>query len=172
LTAAPRLLQHGGVAHNHIRLRRAAAADVPALTDFEHLVFADDPNRIARRQWQYLVERGTGEIVVAEGHGAPLLGVLVLGRRRGTSAARITSLGVHPVARRRGVARLLLEYALDYAHRHACVRLTLEVRRDNAPAVALYRAAGFAVIARLPSYYGLGEDGLRMEVQLAARSAG
>jgi ribosomal protein S18 acetylase RimI-like enzyme len=146
-----------------IVLRRAAPADVAALTDFELLVFADDPNRIARRQWRYLVERGTGEIVVAE-QGDRLLGVLVLSRRRGGATARITSLGVHPAARRRGVARRLIEAALAFARRHACTRLTLEVRRDNGAAVALYRAAGFTVIARLPSYYGLGEDGLRMEL--------
>jgi len=151
-----------------ILLRRAALADVAALTEFEFLVFADDPNRIARRQWQYLVERGTGEIVLAE-EGEHLLGVLVLTRRRGGATARITSLGVHPVARRRGVAKRLLDHSLAYARRHACARLTLEVRRDNAAAVALYRAAGFAVTACLASYYGLGEDGLRMELRLGAR---
>lgn len=152
-----------------ILLRRAAAADVAALTDFEHLVFADEPHRIARRQWRYLVEYGSGEVMVAEAAGR-LVGVLVLGRRRGGATVRIVSLGVHPSARRHGVARRLLAHAFAYARRHACHRLVLEVRRDNAAAVALYRAAGFTVGARLNSYYGLGEDGLRMERELPAEA--
>jgi GNAT superfamily N-acetyltransferase len=55
----------------------------------------------------------------------------------------IHDLAVLPQYRRRGVARLLLQAAEDYARRHGCCRLTLEVLESNSGAEALYREFGF-----------------------------
>ena len=62
-----------------------------------------------------------------------------------------------------GVARTLLDYALTFAVARGFEFVRLEVRLENRAAIALYGNAGFASVARIASYYGLGEDGLRME---------
>jgi GNAT superfamily N-acetyltransferase len=46
-------------------------------------------------------------------------------------------------ARRGGIARALLDAAADFARADGAAGLSLETMRDNAPARALYRAAGW-----------------------------
>ncbi len=64
-----------------------------------------------------------------------------------TFAARpllnIHDLFVHREARRRGVARRLLESVEELARDRGCCKLTLEVLSGNGPARAAYDAAGF-----------------------------
>jgi ribosomal-protein-alanine N-acetyltransferase len=68
--------------------------------------------------------------------------------------AEIHSVGVVPGHRRQGLARQLVDHAL-VGWRSAGVRAVhLEVRADNAPARALYTAAGFATTGRRRGYYG------------------
>ena len=74
----------------------------------------------------------------------------------------ITTLGVAPEHRRRGIAqRMLLK--VEEGFRRRGVRITrLEVRSVNAGAQDLYQKLGFAVTQRLPRYYSNGGDGLLM----------
>jgi ribosomal-protein-alanine N-acetyltransferase len=62
----------------------------------------------------------------------------------------ILALGVKASARRRGLARALLDRLLAAAGRRPVL---LEVAEDNVAALALYRAAGFDVVGRRPAYY-------------------
>jgi ribosomal-protein-alanine N-acetyltransferase len=74
----------------------------------------------------------------------------------------ITTLGVAPEHRRRGVARRML-LKVEEGFRRRGVRITrLEVRSVNAGAQDLYLKLGFAVTQRLPRYYSNGGDGLLM----------
>jgi ribosomal protein S18 acetylase RimI-like enzyme len=79
--------------------------------------------------------------------GVEPAGVAVCFRGFSTFAARpllnVHDLAVHPSYRRRGVGRALLEHAAAHARSLGCVKLTLEVREENAVARALYRACGF-----------------------------
>jgi ribosomal protein S18 acetylase RimI-like enzyme len=150
-----------------VRLRPALPDDVDGLAALEELVFGAEVHRISRRQWRYLVSRSGSRTVIAELDGR-LVGALVLTCRAGGRVLRVYSLAVHPQARRRGIARLFLEEAEAVARRERFDLIHLEVGRNNRPAIALYQAAGFAVVATLRDYYGLGEDGLRMERRLAA----
>lgn len=81
--------------------------------------------------------------------------------RRGSNNARMYSLAVHPDARGRGLARLLIASSLRRLAPDI-TSLSLEVRRDNTAAVGLYCALGFAETALLRQYYGRGRHGLRM----------
>lgn len=56
-------------------------------------------------------------------------------------------------ARRRGIAYRLLDYAIKTECAHGLESLFLEVREQNAPARALYRAYGFKEISRRKNYY-------------------
>ena len=77
--------------------------------------------------------------------------------------AHITTFGVHPDHRRRGVGRRLLMRLAELATELGALRLTLEVRVGNTAAQALYRSFGFAVSGRRIAYYSDdGEDALVM----------
>jgi ribosomal-protein-alanine N-acetyltransferase len=60
---------------------------------------------------------------------------------------QIMNLAVRPAFRRRGNARLLLDAAVRAARTEGAAAVVLEVREGNTPAVALYTAAGFRMIA-------------------------
>lgn len=74
-----------------------------------------------------------------------------------------------PARRGHGIGRALVAHMLDYG-RNANARLvTLEVRRSNVAAIALYERTGFATIAVRARYYAdNGEDALVMQRPLAA----
>ena len=77
--------------------------------------------------------------------------------------AHVTTFGVHPDHRRRGVGRRLLLRLAELAIELGSARMTLEVRVSNAPAQALYRSFGFRVAGRRIAYYSDdGEDALVM----------
>lgn len=56
----------------------------------------------------------------------------------------LNDLYVDEHARRHGVARALLDAAAEFAREQGAAGLMLETSRDNAPARALYRAAGWS----------------------------
>lgn len=59
------------------------------------------------------------------------------------SNARILSIAVADECRGRGVATLLMEAALAYFRDRCALRVRLEVRPDNAPAIKVYEKLGF-----------------------------
>lgn len=71
--------------------------------------------------------------------------------------AELCELAVQPDARRRGVARRLLEHLFTDAAARGAEALFLEVRVSNAPARRLYEATGFDPIGTRRRYYADGE---------------
>jgi len=70
-------------------------------------------------------------------------------------------------ARRRGVGWALMEEAAARARRAGAVLATLEVRRSNEGAIALYRALGYRQVGVRPNYYAdEGEDAIVMVLDL------
>lgn len=65
----------------------------------------------------------------------------------------INSLATAPDERRRGYARRLLSEVFAMAVAEGAQAATLEVRRSNRPAVALYESLGFTVEGVRPDYY-------------------
>ena len=82
--------------------------------------------------------------------------------RRGLTQARLYSLVVHPGSRGTGVGQALLARGEALALSRGCVRVALEVREDNAAAVALYTRAGYHTAHCIPGYYEDGAAALRM----------
>jgi ribosomal-protein-alanine N-acetyltransferase len=70
--------------------------------------------------------------------------------------ADILTVGTVPEARRRGIARRLVQALTDEAVRRGVREIFLEVRVDNLPARALYEAEGFTEVGRRPGYYDSG----------------
>lgn len=72
----------------------------------------------------------------------------------------ITTLGVHPDHRRKGIAIALLD-ACETLMNVPIVRLT--VRRSNYSAIRLYTSLGYHEVDKWEKYYLDGEDGLIFE---------
>lgn len=75
----------------------------------------------------------------------------------------IISIATHPQWRKRGLGELLLLSLLFEAYSHPANMVTLEVRRSNSVAQALYRKYQFEEVGLRPRYYrDTGEDALLM----------
>jgi ribosomal-protein-alanine N-acetyltransferase len=73
----------------------------------------------------------------------------------------------HADARRRGHAARLVSHVVDFARRHTCRYVALEVRRSNDAAIRLYRAHGFRPVGVRPRYYSDdGEDAIVMLLEM------
>lgn len=67
--------------------------------------------------------------------------------------ADVANVAVFPEHRRKGAGDALVAAMLNYARDHELVRLTLEVRVGNVPAIALYEKHGFTRIGLRKGYY-------------------
>ena len=74
----------------------------------------------------------------------------------------ITTIGIAPEHRRRGLAIRLLGHTENALKNREISMITLEVRVSNIAAQNLYRSLGFSIIQRLKEYYNNGEDGFLM----------
>jgi ribosomal protein S18 acetylase RimI-like enzyme len=96
--------------------------------------------------------------------------------RAGGRTCRIYSIAVDPDCGRRGVGSELLHACERYARAHGRESLRLEVRYDNAPAIALYQKLGYRQFGVYRAYYADGAEALRFEKRLnvvsPARQAG
>ncbi|MCC6452696.1 MAG: GNAT family N-acetyltransferase, partial [Acidobacteria bacterium] len=72
--------------------------------------------------------------------------------------AHLTTIGIAPEHRRRGLAKRLLLHVENALRARSINTLVLEVRVKNTSAQDLYRQKGFYVVQRLNKYYTDGED--------------
>ena len=148
---------------DEVEIRDAELADVPALLEIENAVFITD--RLSRRSFRDYVSSPRAILRVAL-IGGVLAGYHLVLFRQGTAAARLYSLAVGPAWQGHGLGRLLLANAEAAAFDSDRAVLRLEVEVGNEAALALYRSAGYRLVAKLPRYYESGEDGLRLEKPL------
>lgn len=74
----------------------------------------------------------------------------------------ISTIGVLPEHRRRGLARSLILHVEEMLIKKEVTTVKLEVRVSNNEAQSLYKKLGYTVVQKLPSYYNDGEDGFLM----------
>jgi ribosomal-protein-alanine N-acetyltransferase len=87
--------------------------------------------------------------------------------------AELQRIAVTPAARRTGVASALLEAAVALAASGGQAdRMLLEVRADNAGALAFYAARGFMEVDRRPRYYRDGSTAVVMRRSLGKGCGG
>ncbi|HEX7338999.1 MAG TPA: GNAT family N-acetyltransferase [Rhodanobacteraceae bacterium] len=145
-------------------IRPAEPADLDALVALEEATF--DSDRLSRRQYRAHI-RSASAVVLTAWLDERLAGAAVVFFRRGSHTARLYSLATAAAARGRGVGRALLDAVLAQARRRGCDRLQLEVRTDNAPAIALYEHTGFDRFGMHRGYYADGCDAWRYARNLA-----
>lgn len=74
----------------------------------------------------------------------------------------ITTIGVAPEHRRRGLANRLLAHAEKALKKREVSTMMLEVRVSNIAAQKLYQRSGYTIVQRLVKYYNNGEDAFLM----------
>ena len=85
-------------------------------------------------------------------------GYIFYGRDRREDFIEITDIGVASYFRGKGYGKALVHAVCEVSD---CVRLC--VKEKNITAKCLYESIGFTVIQVIQNYYGIGEDGIRME---------
>jgi [ribosomal protein S18]-alanine N-acetyltransferase len=126
-------------------IRRATPADLDALEEIERHSF---PRPWSRAMFAAELERVGSWLDVA---GEPVIAFCTAWHI--VDELHIHSIAVHPDHRRDGVGAALLDHVLVAARAAGCVLATLEVRRSNQPAIALYARAGFVTVNVRASYY-------------------
>jgi ribosomal protein S18 acetylase RimI-like enzyme len=130
--------------------RRATLADLEALVPLfdAYRGFYRQPSDPARaRIWLEQRMRQDESVVLAAERGGAIVGFAQLyptfSSVRTARTWILNDLFVDAGARRSGAARALLDAAIAFAREQGAARISLETTRDNAPARALYRSAGW-----------------------------
>ncbi len=144
-------------------VREAVLDDLDAVSTLEKDSFPED--QVSRRSFRYFLKHPWRPVIAATVDGE-LAGYALVALRRGGRAARIYSIAVDPRFARRGVGFALLQACDKYARAHGRSALTLEVRYDNAPAIALYEKFGFQHFGEHEDYYADGATALRYQKRL------
>lgn len=143
-----------------VDIRAMRWSDIAAVHAIESEVFTVDPwtveqfwGELAQPTRQYVVAEVAGELV---GYA----GVYLL-----PPDADVQTIAVGTKGQGCGIGRRLLDELIERAKDAGCVQLVLEVRSDNAPALGLYRRAGFEAISTRPNYYAPGVHALVMRLR-------
>lgn len=140
------------------------AADAARCAELEAQLFeGDDPwparaflNELEGRHTHYVAARSGDKLVGYA--GIARLGILP------PHEYEIHTIGVDPAFQGQGIGRRLLDELLAYA---ADGTVYLEVRTDNAAAIAMYRSAGFVEVGLRKRYYRMsGADAYTMRREL------
>lgn len=144
-------------------LRRARAEDLPAAVALEARCMHSAGWSEGAMRGE--LERACGAFYVLEDPNGALLGLAIGWAEAGTS--EVLDVAVDPERRREGLGRQLIEALQDAARARGAQESFLEVRVDNAPAIALYERLGYTRTGLRRRYYADGQDALVMGRTLA-----
>jgi len=147
------------------KLRRGRLADLAALLALERDFFTAD-HVISRRSFRNFITSPRSALIVADVDGK-VAGCALVNYRQGSRRGRLYTISVGREFQRRGIARQLMAAAEASARRRGCRFMRLEVRADDAGAIALYESSGYARFGRRHRYYDKRIDALRLEKSLA-----
>ena len=110
----------------------------------EGMVRANDTGAdIERLQEAYFSDDGQSGLWVAI-HEDQVVGMIGV-QKTSENEAEIRRLRVHKDLRRRGVGTLLMHQALGFCKRHVYLKIILDVRIEQEPAIALFKKFGFSL---------------------------
>ncbi len=139
-----------------IEVRRLTYADLPQVVAIERRAF---PAPWSLAMFVLELSKASG-ICLAAVDGEEVVGYLVCARH--DTVWHVMNVAAHPERRRLGIASTLLDRLLERIG-DPDAQLTLEVRRSNAGAIALYERHGFrAAGVRRRYYQDNGEDAVVM----------
>jgi [ribosomal protein S18]-alanine N-acetyltransferase len=144
--------------------------DLDALLALERDFFTPD-HRISRRSFRRFIAAPNASLIVAQ-IGSAVAGCALVLYRHGSGLARLYTIAVAGEFQRRGLARRLLAAAEANARRRGCATMRLEVRADDAGAIALYATSGYRTIGQRRRYYAGRIDAIRFEKPLGRQIIG
>jgi len=154
----------------NLTLRLAAPADAaPIAAMSRELIEAGLP-------WSWTPERVTRNLrhpdtlVLAARDGGRLAGFSIM--QFGDERAHLTLLCVKAEHQRRGIGLRLNQWMVDSARVAGIATIRLELRADNATALAFYRRLGFTELQTVPNYYGGHLAARRMVLRLRPDATG
>jgi ribosomal-protein-alanine acetyltransferase len=152
-----------------LRVRRAKAADIPAMMDLERQSPA--AAHWSQNQYEALFSAASGQPsdvlawIAEEGEASEILAFLAA--RRLDTEWELENIVVAEKARLQGVGTLLLDGLVARARAERGSAIFLEVRESNRGARALYRKAGFEEAGLRKSYYSNpAEDAIVLRLAL------
>lgn len=147
-----------------LAFRRMREADLPRVMEIEQAAFAQPwTEDLVRRE---LAHEFSTVLLATDGPEGPVAGFAIAWLVH--DELHVLNVAVAPEARRRGVGRAVLEEIEGRGWAQGARVAMLEVRRGNAPAIALYRSHGYREVGLRPRYYPDGEDALVMDKALPA----
>lgn len=147
-------------ADTHYDVRPLTVAQLDECWRLDQRCFVDG-EAYSRDTFEYLLTAPESVLYRAVTQNGSLVGFIV-GLVEPDHTGHITTLGVAPEHRRRGVAQMMIRKVEDGFRKRDVRIVRLEVRSINDGAQQLYRNLGYTVTQRLPRYYSNGGDGLLM----------
>ncbi|MGO8672036.1 MAG: GNAT family N-acetyltransferase [Capsulimonadaceae bacterium] len=140
-----------------IEIRRVTPEDGPLLKRLRCASLADSPDAVRSVMQREMATTDSEWAERAAQHSSGDLSVMYFGVVDGVECAlggcyrsgedlqgaTMFAVWVAPAYRKRGAGRALLDYGIDWARRHSCIRLFAWVNDANTGARRLYTAAGF-----------------------------
>lgn len=148
-----------------LHIRRARLTDVATLVALETQTF--HYSQLGARAFRRFLRVKTAHTFVLVDDDDQILGYSLLLSRRNSRQWRLYSIAISAACRGLGAGKLLLEHALNTAYAQGATAMSLEVKTDNAAAIALYQRYDFAVVDLLLDYYPGHGDGYRMRRSLS-----
>ncbi|MDP3157645.1 MAG: ribosomal protein S18-alanine N-acetyltransferase [Archangium sp.] len=134
-----------------VRLRKMALSDLPAVMAIEHQAFSNPwSTEMVRKE---LSQDWSTVLVVEEATpaGWQLRAFAIFWLV--ADEVHVLNVATDGAVRRRGFGRQVMEAVLATGKTQKCRLATLEVRRSNEAALALYGSLGFRAVGMRPSYY-------------------
>lgn len=72
--------------------------------------------------------------------------------------------------RNKGFGKLILNELINIAKEENCFSITLEVRKNNLPAINLYKSFNFSEVGRRKNYYKNGDTAILMTLPLGGKT--
>jgi ribosomal-protein-alanine acetyltransferase len=141
-------------------IRPMTVAHLDECWRLDQLCFVDG-EAYSRETFEYLLNSSDSVSYRAVTGDGTMVGFIV-GLVEPDFTGHITTIGVSPEHRRRGIANRMMAKVEDGFQRRNVRIVRLEVRSVNTSAQDLYRKLGYTVTQRLPRYYSNGGDGLLM----------
>ena len=151
--------------------------DLPAVADLIELCFSSTMDNDGKRYVQDMRRAGNDNSFLkwanraADSTSLPLTGYIweengkIIGnaslvpfRNNKQRVYLIANVAVHPEHRRKGIARILTERAMQHAHEKKINNIWLHVRDDNPGAIYLYTQLGFVERARRTSWQAVTDS--------------
>lgn len=145
-----------------MNVRPAREEDLDRVAHLEEVSFQDpwDRDSLAR---ELADPRSTLLVASQDAAGAPG-GYAIF--RQIADEAELLRVGVTPEERRHGLARALIQEGIGRLRNGDIQVCFLEVRIDNAPAIALYESLGFGRAGLRRGYYRDGTDALILALEM------